>query len=99
MKIFIHKHCADSLLSKVARSTIAFVTEAVKKIINNDIVPDEEETLVVLSPVNQAHPSVGHLFAMYTCIEDVVEVHCYIVDIRRTDRKQIRSKFCIIICS
>ena len=68
MNIFTHKHCADSLLSKVARFTITVVTKAVKKIINNDIVPDEEETLVVLGPVNQTHPSVGHLFAMYTCI-------------------------------
>ena len=32
------------------------------------------------------------VFMLQTIIDDIVEAHCYFVDIGRTDREQIRSR-------
>ena len=38
---------------------------------------------------------------MWSCdlIYDVLEAHCYVVDIGRTDRKQIRSRIACVVCT
>ena len=61
---FSHEHFAlakphSSLSTVVPMSIITAINEAVKNIINNDVGPDDKETLVALSLMNQTDLSIG----------------------------------------